>query len=241
MGQAHSRLIVAKRKAGNVPAHQPEQAVAPLLGALAREEKKSEESTLLLMVLQQMEAAEQERKLEMAALNAQLKENQELFSQTTAEWQAELAAIKRDNAEAINAVREQFQKLIEAKPIDRATWQQMYKTAMREAQEKIAENHAKFLEDLETMPTGIVHNHEGEPVRLIINGVERVVKADGPTELPQTFVEAWETRQEMKKWAHKLDLSLQSEGGEDNIPQSANKLALTTGRAPIWDQNTGRL
>lgn len=232
---------MAKTRKGNGPAYQPEQAVAPLMGALTLEGKQDDTSTLLQMVLQQMAAAEQERRLEMAALQSQLQTSQEAFAKATAEWQQELVVIKQENAEAINAVREQFQKLIEAKPVDRETWNQMYKSAMQQAQAEIARNHAKFLEDLETMPTGIVHNDEGKNIKFIINGVERIFWADRPTTVPQVFVEEWEKRKKMQKWVQKLDLALQSQAGAEGLDQSANDLAAATGRGPVWSEETGRL
>lgn len=217
----------------------PQQVAAavPLLGALNKEGENNEQSTLLQMVLGQMAAHEQERKLEMAALQATLKATQDGFIQARSEWDTQLKTIKRDNAEAINAVREQFQKIIESKPIDPSTWKELYKAAMTKADKQMAEAHAAFVENLKTMPTGTIVNDEGKVVRFLINGVSRIIKPGRNKNMPQAFVEEWQKRIALKKWALGLENSL----ADRTTNLSANEVAQITDRAPVWDDDRGRL
>jgi hypothetical protein len=226
-------------KKGGSRSGQQGPATTPLQGALRAVGENNDQAVLLQMLIQQMQAAEQERKLEMAALVSTLRDTQNTFERTSKEWQTQLATIKRDNAQAIDAVREQFQKIIEAKPVDPQTWQQMYQSAMANATKQMAENHAKFLAELETMPTGTVNNDEDKVIQLTINDVPWVFKPGRNRKVPQTFIDMWQQRKALRAWVSNLDLSLQSKA--QGTDQSANQLAQVTGRSPVWDTERGRI
>lgn len=213
------------------------EVTAPLQGALREVGENNDQAVLLQMVLNQMKAAEQERRLEMQALQQTLTATQDDFKRATAEWHAELAKMKRENAQALDAVREKFQELIEKKPVDTKTWQAMYRTAMKQAQEQMAANHAKFLEELKTMPKGTINNDEGKVVVFQINGVTRIIKQGQNRKVPRVFVDEWKKRKKRKAWATNLDNALQAERGD----APANEIAVATGRAPIWNEETGRV
>ena len=217
----------------------PVAATAPLQGALRVEGENNDQSVLLKMLMNQMEAYESERRLEMAALQNMLKDTQDNFVQAQAAWEKEMERTKQGNADAIDAVRRQFQKIIEAKPVDQQTWQAMYKYSMAEAQKKIAANKADFEAALKTMPTTTVRNNDGKVVQLIINQIPFTFKEGINRKVPQVFAKEWQKRIDMRKWALGLKQALQS--GAQGGDVSANDVARVTGRAPVWNEQVGRL
>ena len=205
---------------------------APLKGAL-REEGETPESVAFQMLMERLESMERQRVLETQATQAALTATVESMKSL----QAEMAREKRETTQAIEALHQKFREIIEARPDDPRVTKELIAKVKKDAQHEMAAQHAKFVEELKIMPTGEVYNHEGRPVRFIINGVDFIFQPGQNRKVPQAFVEQWESRQELRKWAAGVDRGFQS----DERSISANEYELLRGRTPFWDEQRGKV
>jgi len=205
---------------------------APLKGAL-REEGETPESIAFQMLMERLESMERQRILETQATQAALTATVESMKSL----QQEMAREKRETAQAIEALHQKFKEIVEARPDDPRVTKELIAKVKKDAQHEMAAQHAKFVEELKIMPQGEVYNHEGRPVRFIINGVDYIFQPGANKKVPQAFVEQWESRQELRKWAAGVDQSFQS----DEHNRSANEYELLRGRTPFWDEQRGKI
>ena len=172
----------------------------PLKGALVVE-GEGEASLALKMLVDQMQAYQQQNLLELQAMSAAMYQQTEQVKVL----QLEIAEIKREAAAALVETRLKLQKLMEQKPTDPATLQQMVKAAQEKAKREMHEAEIRFQEALKTMPRGTLINDTPERIRLIINGVDQFLKPGLNHNIPQAFIDHWEKRKDEQRWASGLN------------------------------------
>lgn len=201
----------------------------PLKGALV--EDNNPESIALAMLLERLDSMERERRLEAQALQTALTASVDQIKNL----QLEIAQEKAKTSEAINHLHQQMVKVMESRPVDPQTQQQMIKQMQIEARKELEARKAKFLEDLRDMPTGTLVNNTGVPQKFAINGVERVFKPGQNRKVPKAYIDAWKTQEELRDWAKAVDRGFQS---HDKM-QDANVYNQRRGAQPFWDEKVG--
>lgn len=223
-----------KRSSGQAPA-----ATAPLQGALREQGAENESSVLFKMVLDRLDAADRERRMELQTLQQTITDLRDDFEQNRQQLLADLAAEKTRNAEALQASMQQFMTLLEKKPLDPATRKAMIQEAKAQALREAEEHEARFLAALADMPTGTLISYEPETVHFGINGHFLAIEPGPNHDVPQCYLEAWERRVVEKRHALQLDNALSNPAG--SIDRDANQYAAIMGSTPIWSQHTGRV
>lgn len=172
----------------------------PVVGALFTE-GETQDSLALRMLVEQMQAHQQQTLMQLQAMGAALEGN---TAQVRA-LQLEIAEVKRQAAEGLAETRVKMQKLMEQRPTDPATLQRMVREAQERAKREMLEAEARFRANLETMPRGTINNDTGEVVRLIINGIPHVILPGENKNVPRAFIDHWEKRKDEKRWSDGLN------------------------------------
>src|SRR3990167_5206313 len=171
----------------------------PLRGALTVDD--SENSLALKMLVEQIQAYQQQTLLELQTMAAILGHQTEQVKAL----QTEVAAVKRDAAEGLAETRTKMQKLMEQKPTDPRALQAMLKESQAQATKEMHKAETRFAEALKTMPRADLNNDTGETVRLIANGVSQILYPGINHNIPQAFIDHWEKRKDEKRWADGLN------------------------------------
>lgn len=225
-------MATRARKGGGSPASSPK----PIKGALAQEGEGSQ-SDALMMVMQRLEAIQHEQMAQAKAMERMLKATTENMDRVQAEVHQELKAERIRSETAFDALAKQFQKLAEANPDDPITQGEILKQELRKVKKNMVEKKQRFSEELKNMTTGDITSHEPGPVSIGVNGHYVIIRPGVNRDIPAPFIEEWERRIRVKKWADKVAYAVEIRDDE-GIPD-ANKVARILGSGAIWNENTG--
>jgi hypothetical protein len=209
----------------------------PLQGALLKADD-TQESLLLEALVARLEGYERTQRLMLEAMQSLSTATQEQISTLQHNVMTEIAREKQEAARAADEARLKFEELLQQKPLDPATKQAMLQAAMKDAEKQLAQQAVAFKELLRDMPRGDIMSHEPEAVRFIINGEAVIIRPGLNTNIPEAFIEAWERRDDHRKWAADVEKSFRRFDDQGN-PRSANDINIARGVTTVWNEDAG--
>jgi hypothetical protein len=205
-------------------------ASTPLKGAL-HVDGETKESVALQMIVEQMQSMERQMRLQAQAQERQMAGHKK----EVAALQTALAVEKTRATQALAAVTDKFQKLVEANPLDPQTRDAMVKSELKRQRVEREKHKIRFKEEFAKMPRGEVYN-TGGPETMTINGITVFFAPGNNKDIPACFIEEWEKREKMRGLSDEFARSLQPV--EDQL-LSANKYQAILGQHPIWNEDAG--
>lgn len=163
-----------------------------LKGALLEDD--SESGAALQLIMAQIAQQDQTNRLMLQRL-----EQAETANAEQKEMIARLVEEKNQASQALEAAMEKMQQVMENRPKDPETTEQMVQAEIRRAKQQSRIKKLAFREQLKDMPKGTVYNHLDTNYPLTINGITIWFRPGKNHNVPSIFVEQWEKTWEIRR------------------------------------------
>lgn len=206
-------------------------------GLLAKE-GETVDSLALTMLVERLESMEKLQKMQADMLQNMMSAQAENMNSMQREFDRRMAAEKNQAEQGMQAIQEKLKQILEKRQPDPKTQKEMLAVELKKAKKKMARDKAKFLKSIENGKKGTLNNTTGKPDVLQVNGENYFIDVGINKDVPSVFIEQWESRKQLQRWALEQDLALRT---NDNRELSANEVQIIRGQTPIWDENVGAL
>jgi hypothetical protein len=217
---------------------QPVGSTAPLKGALTQDDKDSPENLPLQMLVTRIEEMQHQQIQQTALMDKMLKATDANYKRILTDVSQQLERERRATEEGMAAMREEFQKHLEANRPSPNEQKNLVRQGLEDARKQIDRDKETFAKALKDMPKGTIYNDEGEPILFIICGHRQLLVPGENKGVPSVFIAEWEARKLQLERASNIDLAFQSRSPNGDL-LDANAYNAVLGKQPVWDEDTG--